>query len=79
MALTGGVLLFVLFAFPGGIGQLIYNLRDRLLRIVANRRGILVPSLVADKRDGAKHAEDEVGLLRGALGASTREAAGATS
>jgi branched-chain amino acid transport system permease protein len=68
-ALTGGVLLVVLYAFPGGIGQLLYNLRDRLLRVVANRREILVPSLVADKRAGQhKHAENEVGLLQGALG-----------
>jgi branched-chain amino acid transport system permease protein len=68
-ALTGGVLLVVLYAFPGGIGQLLYNLRDRLLRVVANRRDILVPSLVADKRAGQhKHAENEVGLLQGALG-----------
>jgi branched-chain amino acid transport system permease protein len=68
-ALTGGVLLVVLLVFPGGIGQVLYNLRDRWLRRVANRREILVPSLVADKRSGAKHADDEVGLLQGALGA----------
>jgi branched-chain amino acid transport system permease protein len=69
LALTGGVLLAVLFVFPGGLGQLFYNLRDRLLVRVANRRDILVPSLVADKRDSAsKHAENEVGLLQGALG-----------
>jgi branched-chain amino acid transport system permease protein len=68
-ALTGGVLLVVLLVFPGGIGQLLYNLRDRGLRFVAKRREILVPSLVADRRSGAKHAESEVGLLQGALGA----------
>jgi len=79
--LTGGVLLIVLLVFPGGIGQLIYNARDRVLRRIAERRGILVPSLVADKREeGAKHAENEVGLLQGALSAepSSRERAGAT-
>jgi branched-chain amino acid transport system permease protein len=70
-ALTGGVLLIVLYAFPGGIGQLLYNLRDRVLRIVAKRRDILVPSLVADKRAGQhKHAENEVGLLQSALGSA---------
>jgi branched-chain amino acid transport system permease protein len=68
MALTGGVLLVVLLAFPGGIGQLLYNVRDRYLRWIANRREILVPSLVADRRSGEKHAQDEVGLLQGALG-----------
>jgi branched-chain amino acid transport system permease protein len=72
--LTGGMLLIVLLVLPGGLGQLIYNLRDRLLRRVAERRGILVPSLVADKRsDGADHAANEVGLLQGALSADEGE------
>ncbi len=67
--LTGGMLLFVLLLLPGGLGQLLYNLRDRMLRRVAERRGILVPSLFADKRsDTQDHADDEVGLLSGALG-----------
>lgn len=66
--LTGGMLLVVLLVLPGGLGQLLFNLRDRLLRRVAERREILVPSLVADKRDGTKdHAANEVGLLQGAL------------
>ncbi|MGQ0431274.1 MAG: ABC transporter permease [Microthrixaceae bacterium] len=69
--LTGGMLLFVLLALPGGLGQLVFDVRDRLLRRVAQRRGILVPSLVADKRDaGQDHAADEVGLLQGALAGS---------
>jgi branched-chain amino acid transport system permease protein len=68
--LTGGVLLLVLLALPGGLGQLLYNLRDRALIRVANRRGIIVPSLVADKREPGKHAENEVGLLQGALGST---------
>jgi branched-chain amino acid transport system permease protein len=68
LLLTGAGLLFVLMVFPGGIGQLMYNLRDRWLRRVAARREILVPSLVADKRsDGATRASNEVGLLQGAL------------
>ena len=68
--LTGGMLLFVLLVLPGGFGQLVYRVRDRYLIWVAGRRGILVPSLVADKRDTSKGAENEVGLLQGALGAS---------
>ena len=44
-----GVVLLLLF-FPGGLGQIVYQLRDAYLRRVANRRGLLVPSLVADKR-----------------------------
>jgi hypothetical protein len=65
----------VLLALPGGLGQLIFGLRDRFLRRVAERRGILVPSLVADKRESGGAREDE-GLLTAALGggepASTR-------
>ena len=44
---------------------------------VADRRGILVPSLVADKRDSSKGAENEVGLLQGALGGGTHGASDA--
>ncbi len=47
---TGIGLLFVLMLLPGGLGSLIYFVRDRLLRFVARRRGIIVPSLVADVR-----------------------------
>jgi branched-chain amino acid transport system permease protein len=69
LVVTGVGLLVVLYAVPGGIGQVLFNLRDRYLRWVAHRRGILVPSLVADKRvEGvADHAADEVDLLKGAL------------
>ena len=35
---------------PGGLAQIFYTLRDNLLRKVADRRGIVVPSLVADRR-----------------------------
>jgi branched-chain amino acid transport system permease protein len=65
--ITGGVLLIVLLAVPGGLGQLLYNVRDRFLRRVADRRGILVPSLVADKREGEDQPTDETGLLSNAL------------
>jgi branched-chain amino acid transport system permease protein len=68
LALTGAVLLVVLYVLPGGLGQVMYSVRDRWLTRIANRRGIVVPSLVADKREKGKHAEDEVGLLQGALG-----------
>lgn len=43
-----GVILF-LMVFPGGLGQLLYTWRDRFLRRVAERRELLVPSLVADR------------------------------
>lgn len=52
--------LFVLMALPGGLGQLLYRWRDAVLRRLADRRGIVVPSLVADVRtDGG----DDVALL----------------
>ncbi|HET6916568.1 MAG TPA: branched-chain amino acid ABC transporter permease, partial [Acidimicrobiales bacterium] len=50
LAISGAALLWVLQVLPGGFGQVVYDIRDRLLRVVADRRGILVPSLVADKR-----------------------------
>jgi hypothetical protein len=68
-AISGAALLVVLAIVPGGLGQIVYGLRDRLLRLVADRRGVLVPSLVADKREpGSEHAADEESLLLGALG-----------
>jgi hypothetical protein len=69
LVVTGVGLLVVLYAVPGGIGQVMFAIRDRYLRWVANRRGIVVPTLVADKRvEGeAEHAADEVGLLASAL------------
>src|SRR4029079_17899776 len=69
LLITGTGLLVVLYALPGGLGQVLLNLRDRYLRWVAERRDILVPSLVADKRveGDPDHAADEVGLLEGAL------------
>ncbi len=45
-----GVLL-VLMALPGGLGDLVYRGRDGLLRRLADRKGLVVPSLVADVRD----------------------------
>jgi len=71
LSLTGGGLLGVLYFLPGGLWQFVQRQRDRYLRAVAARRGILVPSLVADKRvDEASdddHPDDETALIRGAL------------
>jgi branched-chain amino acid transport system permease protein len=67
-AVTGIGLLVVLYAFPGGIGQVLFAIRDRYLRRVAAKHDLLVPSLVADKRDdGEDQPADEVDLLQGAL------------
>ncbi len=55
--------LFVLMVFPGGLAGLVYRLRDLWLRAVARRRGIVVPSLLADVRQDrvpVEHAERAV-------------------
>lgn len=79
LALTGFGLLVVLYLLPGGFGQLLFSLRDRALRRIAERRGILVPSLVADKLvdERADQTEDQVDLLRGALAEPDRSPVGA--
>jgi branched-chain amino acid transport system permease protein len=48
---TGFGVLIMLLVFPGGLGQVFYGMRDRFLREIATRRNILVPSLIADKRE----------------------------
>ncbi len=48
---SGLGLILVLLLFKGGLSGALYQVRDDLLRRVAERRGILVPSLVADARE----------------------------
>ena len=45
---AGAGLILILMFLPGGVGSAIYQLRDRLLRKVASRHDIVVPSLIAD-------------------------------
>jgi branched-chain amino acid transport system permease protein len=59
LAISGAALLWVLQVLPGGFGQVVYSVRDRLLRVVADRRGLIVPSLVADKRGVAASAQQD--------------------
>jgi branched-chain amino acid transport system permease protein len=47
---TGVGLLLVLMVLPGGLGAVMYDIRDWTLRRIAARRGLVVPSLVADRR-----------------------------
>lgn len=42
-----GILILLYFA-PGGLGSLVYSLRDSVLRIIAQRKQMVVPSLFAD-------------------------------
>lgn len=44
----GTGLLLILYVFPNGLTSVVYALRDAVLRIVAQRRQIVVPSLFAD-------------------------------
>jgi branched-chain amino acid transport system permease protein len=46
---TGVGLVVLLLVFPGGLGQVFYNVRDRYLRYVADKNKIMVPSLFADR------------------------------
>jgi len=58
---------FVLYVFPGGIAQIAFQIRDAGLRWVADRHGIHVPSLVADRRvEVAADEEDADHVLRAA-------------
>ncbi|MGH9211070.1 MAG: ABC transporter permease [Acidimicrobiales bacterium] len=56
---SGAGLLLILLIFPAGLGGVLADLRDAGLRWAANRRQIVVPSLVADMR-----IEDDNELLR---------------
>ena len=48
-ALGIGTVLLLLFA-PGGLGEVVFGIRDAMLRRVADRYRIEVPSLLADRR-----------------------------
>jgi branched-chain amino acid transport system permease protein len=63
LLLTGTGLLVVLYAAPGGLGQLLVGLRDRLLALVARRRAI---DLVAPSADGSAEvvADETAAVVR---------------
>jgi branched-chain amino acid transport system permease protein len=62
---TGVGLLAVLLLFPTGLGGMLADVRDGALRWVARRRGLVVPSLLADVRVEVS-AEDEVAVSQAA-------------
>ena len=75
LLVTGPGLLVILLFLPGGFAQLAYGIRDSFLRWVANRRGIDVPSLVADRRIDrdeedrvVSHAEENVEAVEALAG-----------
>jgi branched-chain amino acid transport system permease protein len=47
---SGLGILFLLMFLPEGLGGLIYRTRDAYLRRIANKHGLIVPSLLADRR-----------------------------
>ena len=64
LIVTGAGVLVLLLVFPGGLGQLLARARDALLRRVAERRGIEVPSLVADRRTAEEDPDSRPRLDR---------------
>ncbi len=50
LLLTGPLLILMLVQYPSGMAEVGFKIRDAFLRRVASRRGLLVPSLVADRR-----------------------------
>lgn len=59
---SGGGILLILLVLPGGLGAGMYRLRDDALRWVAKRRGLIVPSLLADIRADDVVEEEHVEL-----------------
>jgi branched-chain amino acid transport system permease protein len=54
---TGAGVLLILWIYPGGLGGMAVLVRDAYLRWVADRRGIVVPSLLRDERVVAPEPE----------------------
>jgi branched-chain amino acid transport system permease protein len=61
LASGAGILVLLMF-LPEGLGGVVYGLRDGLLRVVARRRGLVVPSLLADIR--VEQADQDVDLAQ---------------
>ena len=59
LLVTGPGLLVVLLFLPGGLAQGFFTLRDHFLRWVADRHGLVVPSLIADLRVEADEPVNE--------------------
>jgi ABC-type branched-subunit amino acid transport system permease subunit len=64
---TGAGMLLVLLLMPGGLGAALGDARDGALRWYARRRGIRVPSLLADTRVIAPIPEPAVEALGDAM------------
>ena len=53
---TGLIVVVILLFFPGGLADASFKVRDAMLRRVADRYRIEVPSLVADRKQGGDRA-----------------------
>lgn len=62
-----GILLLLMF-LPEGLGGLLYTVRDGFLRWVARRRGLIVPSLLADVRLETSETEVDLSAVLSATG-----------
>jgi branched-chain amino acid transport system permease protein len=63
LILTGPLLVTSVLSYPGGMAEVGFKMRDKLLRRIARYRGIVVPSLDADQLVGAG---DDDGVVEGA-------------
>ena len=66
---SGFGILFLLIFLPEGLGGLLYRARDTFLRRVAARRNLVVPSLIADKRQLVEEAPVVIDTALGGLAA----------
>jgi branched-chain amino acid transport system permease protein len=64
LLVTGPGLLLVLMLLPGGFAEGLYRMRDSVLRWIAKRNDIEVPSLVADRR--VETGEDQTEVIEAA-------------
>ena len=65
---TGAGIVVLLMFLPGGLGELVYRVRDSILRLIATRRGLVVPSLLAD---AAESPAEPAPVLASAAGGRT--------
>jgi branched-chain amino acid transport system permease protein len=64
---SGGGIMLLLLLLPGGLGELVYTVRDDLLRRYAKAKNIYVPSLLADVRQEEEEAPVALDAALGGL------------
>lgn len=60
---SGAGVLLILYVAPNGAAQVYYGARDALLRVLAARRNVVVPSLLADVGQGLQPVEEPPALV----------------